>query len=826
MAKTKDGFYKQIGATEGSNSYLLLAGGDYIGFSSSSGSNTVVQRDANGFIVNSYFNTTSGGAERNASGLGYIAGFNASDYYIRSYTSAAVKTWLGLGSNAYTSTAYLPLSGGTMTGQLILNGLVTGDFNNGIRINKDSANWSSVMLGGPVGQTSGHNGTSNWFIATNPDSVFMINPINSGIGYGLDLYRNGEAKWRGNTIWHSGNLSSFMYEANLQWGGKNFSGTYGCIDAAMIPFLGANRLAFANPAGITVEYSRDSGGTWTDYGASDSTKRDLTSGSSGANLMIGKADSVDKATETYQLRITFNTGVCSIYTQLNKFCIYISTNGSSGVTCTIERALEATPDTYSTVSDMIPISGWSGYNIINTSSITTYGNTPSTQYGRIRFIFRATGGSTTYNGLQVLNIFGFGGVGWNTPSNMARWGQIYSFDSSQNVTFPAIVTATSFNGTATAANKVNSTLTFTGYSTSTFNGSSNVSVAIPNNTNQLTNGAGFITSSSSITGNAATATKVVATVTGTNNTELVRGNMADSDYFRILVGGTASDAGYAEIATADGGTEPIYVRQYSGAFTSLVRTAALLDEAGNTSFPGTVTAPSFTCSTNNIVGTVGGNLAFQTSGSNITVGGGSLSMYVNGTGSLGYTPTSWSWQAGSYSSWANFYIGSLTANGTISASSTITTASYVSSAQGYYKTGSSNDYVLLGSGGHKLISDFRLQSEKVLKMVFRGYFVWSGTNSSPTSSNVVYSDFCTSYVISRVSTGRYRITFTGLKTTSSISADTTLQIFGAGRNINSDGTPCHVSILNVSSNYFDIITADGASPKDTSTFTLYINQML
>lgn len=31
MAKTKDGFYKQIGTTEGSNSYLLLAGGDYIG---------------------------------------------------------------------------------------------------------------------------------------------------------------------------------------------------------------------------------------------------------------------------------------------------------------------------------------------------------------------------------------------------------------------------------------------------------------------------------------------------------------------------------------------------------------------------------------------------------------------------------------------------------------------------------------------------------------------------------------------------------------------------------------------------------------------------
>ena len=337
--------------------------------------------------------------------------------------------------------------------------------------------------------------------------------------------------------------------------------------------------------------------------------------------------------------------------------------------------------------------------------------------------------------------------------------------------------------------------------------------------------AGTITAT--LSGNAATATKVVATVTGTNTTELVRGNMADSDYFRILVGGTASDAGYAEIATADDGTEPIYVRQYSGAFTSLVRTAALLDEAGNTSFPGTVTASRFACSANNLMAMKDGYLAFQTYAGGITVGCTTeSSISINNSAALGTTPTTWNWKAGSSSSWANFNIGSLTTYGTISASSTITTASYVSSAQGYYKSGSSNDYVLLGGGSHKSISDFRLQSEKVLKMVFRGYFTWTGTNSSPTSSNVVYSDFCTSYVISRVSTGRYRITFTGMKTTSSISADTTLQIFGAGRNINSDGTPCHVSILNVSSNYFDIITANNASPNDTSAFTLYINQML
>ena len=49
-------------------------------------------------------------------------------------------------------------------------------------------------------------------------------------------------------------------------------------------------------------------------------------------------------------------------------------------------------------------------------------------------------------------------------------------------------------------------LSWSGYSTGSYDGSSAKSFVIPSNTNQLTNGAGFITSSASISGNAATAT--------------------------------------------------------------------------------------------------------------------------------------------------------------------------------------------------------------------------------------------------------------------------------------------------------------------------------
>jgi hypothetical protein len=69
----------------------------------------------------------------------------------------------------------------------------------------------------------------------------------------------------------------------------------------------------------------------------------------------------------------------------------------------------------------------------------------------------------------------------------------------------------------------------------------------------------------------------------------LQGTVGDNDFWRIYANSTSSNAGYLEIATSDDGTEPIYVRQYTGVFSSLTRTATLLDGSGNTSFPGNLT---------------------------------------------------------------------------------------------------------------------------------------------------------------------------------------------------------------------------------------------
>jgi hypothetical protein len=116
----------------------------------------------------------------------------------------------------------------------------------------------------------------------------------------------------------------------------------------------------------------------------------------------------------------------------------------------------------------------------------------------------------------------------------------------------------------------------------------------------------------SVTGNV-TANNFIGTlqksVTGSGTTELVRGTMATNDLFRIMIGGTGVDSGYVELATADNGDEPIYVRQYSGDFASLTRTLTLLDANGNSSFPNNVSIISNVTANNlSVDGNITGNI--------------------------------------------------------------------------------------------------------------------------------------------------------------------------------------------------------------------------
>ena len=307
--------------------------------------------------------------------------------------------------------------------------------------------------------------TTDWdLIHAEVDSNTWVANTKVAAGYvAAPTASNPNKVWRtdesGNPAWRDPSTP----EAFLTWGGKNFSSSYGPIDAAMIPQLGANRLAFFPKDKVVLEYSTNSGSTWTAV-TNDTLKAKLFS-TAGSYFYIGNSSATGIDKSTYMCRVTLTTS-SACYTALNKFAIHVSTEGSTGCYCSIDARTKANQDsntdTWKNFANKVPISGWSGWNIINTSEITTHGNT-SSQYSQLRFTFGVTSHPATseYKGLYIDRIMGFGGLGWSTPSNMAREGTLYSYDYNQDATFPGNVSVASgkkfvgnLNGNADTATNV------------------------------------------------------------------------------------------------------------------------------------------------------------------------------------------------------------------------------------------------------------------------------------------------------------------------------------------------------------------------------------
>ena len=249
-----------------------------------------------------------------------------------------------------------------------------------------------------------------------------------------------------------------LYEAKLKWGGDNFSGTYGPIDAALVSDLGANRLALLPAKCIDVEYSRDGGVTWNNYTTIDTEKTNLFTRRSTAYYIGGKAETnVDKS--LHQLRITIKNTRGVIYNKFIKFVLYVSTYGSTGCWCTIDGRLqsdvEADNDTWKIFINKQPVSGWSGYNVLNyPNGITTYSNRKTSQYGNVRFTFGCTSHNQNYGGLLIMSIQGFGGEGWSTPSTLASTGHLYEVADIGAAKFPGPIYAPELiEGGTTLSNK-------------------------------------------------------------------------------------------------------------------------------------------------------------------------------------------------------------------------------------------------------------------------------------------------------------------------------------------------------------------------------------
>ena len=240
--------------------------------------------------------------------------------------------------------------------------------------------------------------------------------------------------WTGSAFSAISSLSSDL----ISWGasGTSFSGSVDPLGTSFNYRLRPNRFAGVAASAITVEYSQNAGSTWTDYGLTDIQKRTMFTGAGSSSAVIGKRTAAGSTTANDMLRITLTAA--SIYTTINIIQLYISTNGSSGCQVQIE-GIKNGASTWEILKAYTDISGWSGWNEIYTNFCMSNSSSHTSYYNQIRFIFKTTGTSASYAGLNVQNIFGFGGVGWTTPSNLAAYDHLYTWDGNLNAFFPASV---------------------------------------------------------------------------------------------------------------------------------------------------------------------------------------------------------------------------------------------------------------------------------------------------------------------------------------------------------------------------------------------------
>lgn len=237
-----------------------------------------------------------------------------------------------------------------------------------------------------------------------------------------------------------------LKEAYLEWGGKNKLGTYSPLDACLINDMRGDRFAFFPTNSISIEYSQDGGVVWNDYNASDNDKLYLFASSTSGGIKVGgKNGAVGNVNN--MVRVTLSTAN-NLYAALKKFVLYITNNSGASADklpyCTISGRkqvyVESNNDTWDVLEDKVSLTGWSGYNVINTSPIITYGNTKNSQYGQIRFTFGLRDIVNNNNiGLIIHSIRAFGEY-YTAPNTFSKTGMMYSYDIYQNVTFPNGIT--------------------------------------------------------------------------------------------------------------------------------------------------------------------------------------------------------------------------------------------------------------------------------------------------------------------------------------------------------------------------------------------------
>lgn len=209
------------------------------------------------------------------------------------------------------------------------------------------------------------------------------------------------------------------YKANTQ----SISNGMWQVLAPYIPTTKGNRLAFLSDEEFKVEYSTDSGVTWSEM-EKTSTMRNVFSGRNNGYITV-------KSTTTDQMRITI-TPNSNRYCQIDFFYFWVGSPSEGNTLMDVEFSTGNAPDTWSLHVKDVDLRGLTGANMVKYKRLFAHG---STGVANVRFTIRNTKDHNTNTTIQ--GISGYGAKVWGNMSNMFLTGDIYSWDIDQNALFPS-----------------------------------------------------------------------------------------------------------------------------------------------------------------------------------------------------------------------------------------------------------------------------------------------------------------------------------------------------------------------------------------------------
>ena len=362
--------------------------------------------------------------------------------------------WAGLKYDTVANAIYLGIADGTVfnyhsnkrsNGTLKFPGITTITPDSGARIgnaggdlflgNSNNSGWVKVQ------DMCSQESSNNWRIDQGGGAIFKGLNVNNSISCG-NITINSDARINGNLsvngLINNKGILPTNYEVNNK--GTN---CYVSADALCSGITAITDSIQVNQ--VTVQYSNDSGNSWTNYSMNNDAKFNLYASNAGLtqvylgyNVITGNNDAEKLAqVKKNELIVSFYISA-SCYTQ----AYFASVDISKGIDtiCTVEilNNSGAVVETFTK-----HMKGWNQVNYINLSKGNTgYGlGTNDRRY--IRFKFKHDQNTTELRNASInkIRIFSFTKYSFPTDRFMGHTGHIYNFDYNMNTYFPNSILA-------------------------------------------------------------------------------------------------------------------------------------------------------------------------------------------------------------------------------------------------------------------------------------------------------------------------------------------------------------------------------------------------